>query len=233
MVAAMTRRGSGRSDVVVHGSSLVRAADLPGWSMTSGSRSALPDVWMADGTRSSSGRTLAPREGTDDLSRPSHTLPFVGGLPGLVADRTSPGMLRHHRRAGRPRTRRFRADPDVAAGVAGHGGRGLTASTAREQRAAPGHGSTTSQPVAATHRRAAQRASPKQRLGVRHVCSQFDRWSASFVESRLQPGDQLLGLVAGELAGGLALRETHRSTGIPEVLVARSPEKRQQFAHLT
>ena len=75
--------------------------------------------------------------------------------------------------------------------------------------------------------------SPKQRLGVRHVCSQFDRWSASFVEGRLQPGNQLLGLVAGELAGGLALRETHRSTGIPEVLVARSPEKRQQFAHLT
>jgi hypothetical protein len=49
----------------------------------------------------------------------------------------------------------------------------------------------------------------------------------------LQPGDQPLGLIPGEFAGGLALREPHRSTSIPEVLVTRSLEKRQQLIHLT
>ena len=73
----------------------------------------------------------------------------------------------------------------------------------------------------------------KQPLGVRHVRSRFGRWSASFVRGRLQPADQLLGLVPSELARGLALRETHRSTGIPEVLVTRSLQTRQKLVQLT
>ena len=74
--------------------------------------------------------------------------------------------------------------------------------------------------------------STKQRLGVRHARSWFGRWSACFVRGRLQPGDQLFGFVASELARGLALREPHRSTGIPEVLVTRSQEKREKLAQL-
>ena len=75
--------------------------------------------------------------------------------------------------------------------------------------------------------------SPNQRLGVRHRRPRFGRQSAFVVYGGLEPGDQPLCLVPGELARGLTLREPHRSTRIPKVLVTRSLQKRQQLIHLT
>ena len=44
--------------------------------------------------------------------------------------------------------------------------------------------------------------------------------------------DERVGLVAGELAGSLALREPHRAAGVAEVAVAGFVEEREQRLHL-
>ena len=233
MVAAMTRRrvrALGASLFMAQ--SLVRAADLPWMVMTSRSRSALPDsARMADGSAVSSGDHSPGGLASDDLSRTAPYLPSLGGLPSASPTERRPACW-YRRRAG-DRARGISGYSDVAA-VSRTGRRDLTARRP-PRRAAPRRVTVRrrANPVAATHRRAAQRALPEATprrstrvFAVRPVVRFLRR-------GRLQPGDQLLGLVAGELAGGLALRETHRSTGIPEVLVTRSPEKRQQFAHLT
>jgi hypothetical protein len=48
----------------------------------------------------------------------------------------------------------------------------------------------------------------------------------------VQGGDELVGLVPGELAAGLALGETHRSAGVTEVGVAGRLQQLGQLAHL-
>ena len=68
-------------------------------------------------------------------------------------------------------------------------------------------------------------------IGLSH--SQFGRRPRGLVRRRLQSSDELVCLGPRELAGGLALREPHRSAGIPEALVTRCVQKFQQLVHLT
>ena len=48
----------------------------------------------------------------------------------------------------------------------------------------------------------------------------------------LEAFDELVGFVAGELAAGLALRETHRAAGVAEVAVSSRLEKLLQLTKL-
>ena len=95
------------------------------------------------------------------------------------------------------------------------------------------HGSTTSQP-----RRCSSPASCS--AGIRRSsCSALDSRSPvqpaprGLVRRRLQSSDQLVCLGPRELARSLALREPHRSAGIPEALVTRRVQQLQQLVHLT
>lgn len=58
------------------------------------------------------------------------------------------------------------------------------------------------------------------------------RRRAPVVRRFLQLFDECVGLVSGELAARLALRESHRSAGITEVGVAGILEKAEQLANL-